>query len=126
MYPSDLKYTSTHEWARQEGEGTVSVGITEFAVSELGDVVFIELPEEGKEVKKGSPFGAIESVKAVFDLNSPVSGRVVGVNSGLSDDAEVLKTDPYKEGWLIKVKIDDPAELEDLMDSGKYSSQLEK
>ena len=122
----DLKYSPTHEWVRDEGGGVVSVGITEFAVGELGDIVFLELPAEGAEVKRGSPFGAVESVKAVFDLNSPVSGEVVEVNSPLSEDADILKTDPYEAGWMIKIKLQNPAELDELMDKEKYSSRSKK
>ncbi len=122
----DFKYTPTHEWVRDEGEGVASVGITEFAVEELGDIVFLELPAEGAELKKGSPFGAVESVKAVFDLNSPVSGNVVEVNSPLSDDADVLKTDPYGAGWMLRIKLQNPAELDELMDKEQYSSRSKK
>jgi glycine cleavage system H protein len=121
----DIKYTATHEWVRDEGNGTAAVGITGFAVSELGDIVFLELPAEGTEVKKGSPFGAVESVKAVFDLNSPVSGRVVEVNSPLSDDADILKSDPYGKGWLIRVELKKPEELEELLDKSGYAEKAE-
>ncbi len=122
----DLKYTPTHEWVRDEGGGVASVGITEFAVEELGDIVFLELPAEGAELKKGSPFGAVESVKAVFDLNSPVSGKVVEVNSPLSYDADVLKTDPYGAGWMLRIKLQNPAELDELIDEEQYSGRLKK
>ncbi len=124
MYPDDLKYTESHEWVRKEGDDVVSVGITEFAVEELGDVVFIELPEDGDTTGKGSPFGAIESVKAVVDLNSPVTGEITDVNSELADNLEVLNSDPYNEGWMIRIKLDDPDELDDLMDSAEYSEQF--
>ena len=123
MYPPELKYTNSHEWARDEGDGFASVGITAFAVNELSDIVFLELPAAGARIKKGSPFGAVESVKAVFDLNSPVSGEVVEVNDSLVEDAEVLKSDPYKEGWMIKIKLDEPGELDGLMDEKSYSEQ---
>lgn len=122
----DLKYTPTHEWVRDEGDGVASVGITEFAAEELGDIVFLELPAEGAELKKGSPFGAVESVKAVFDLNSPVSGKVVEVNSPLSYDADVLKTDPYGAGWMLRIKLQNPAELDELIDKEQYSGLLKK
>ncbi len=125
MYPNDLLYTPTHEWVRDEGDGVVSVGITEFAVNELSDIVFLELPEEGAAVTKGSPFGAVESVKAVFDLNSPVSGEVIGVNSPLVDDADILKTDPYKDGWMIRVRLSAPEEMNALLDAEKYSENTE-
>lgn len=126
MEATGLKYTPTHEWVRDEGEGIASVGVTEFAVKELGDIVFLELPAEGAEVKKGSPFGAVESVKAVFDLNSPVSGKVIGVNSALAEDADVLNTDPYKEGWMIRIKLENPDELKGLMDREQYNSRAEE
>ncbi len=125
MYPNDLFYTPTHEWVRDEGGGVVSVGITEFAVNELSDIVFLELPEEGAAVTKGSPFGAVESVKAVFDLNSPVSGEVIGVNSPLVEDADILKTDPYKEGWMIRVRLSAPEDMNTLLDAEKYSENTE-
>ena len=126
METPDLKFTPTHEWVRDEGDGTVSVGITEFAVKELGDIVFIELPDKGAEVKKGSPFGAVESVKAVFDLNSPVSGKVADSNKALAEDADVLKTDPYREGWMVRIELENPDELNGLMDREEYNSRAEE
>lgn len=121
MYPGDLRYTKTHEWARLEKEeGTVTVGITEYAVKQLSDIVFLELPGKGDEVKKDSPFGAIESVKAVFDLNSPVTGQVIEANQALNDNLDLLKTNPYSEGWMIKVRQKNPEEMQELMSSSDY------
>ena len=121
MYPGDLKYTKTHEWAKLEKEGdVVTVGITGYAVKQLSDIVFLELPAKGDEVKKDSPFGAVESVKAVFDLNSPVTGQVVETNQALNDNLDLLKTDPYSEGWMIKVRQKNPEEMQALMSSSDY------
>ena len=121
MYPGDLRYTKTHEWARLEKEGdVVTVGITDHAVKQLSDIVFLELPGKGDRVKKDSPFGAIESVKAVFDLNSPVTGQIVEVNQSLNDNLDLLKTDPYREGWMIKIRQGNPEEMQVLMSSSDY------
>ncbi len=121
MYPGDLRYTKTHEWAMLEKEGdVVTVGITEYAVKQLSDIVFLELPGKGDEVKKDSPFGAIESVKAVFDLNSPVTGQVIEANQALNDNLDLLKTNPYNEGWMIKVRQKNPEEMQELMSSSDY------
>ncbi len=121
MYPGDLRYTKTHEWARLEKEeSAVTVGVTEYAVKQLSDIVFLELPGKGDEVKKDSPFGAIESVKAVFDLNSPVTGQVIETNQALNDNLDLLKTNPYSEGWMIKVRQKNPEEMQKLMSSSDY------
>ena len=121
MYPGDLRYTKTHEWARLEKEeSAVTVGVTEYAVKQLSDIVFLELPGKGDEVKKDSPFGAIESVKAVFDLNSPVTGQVIETNQALNDNLDLLKTNPYSEGWMIKVRQKNPEEMQELMSSSDY------
>ena len=121
MYPGDLRYTKTHEWARLEkGGDVVTVGITEYAVKQLSDIVFLELPGKGDEVEKDSPFGAIESVKAVFDLNSPVTGQIVEVNQTLNDNLDLLKTDPYRDGWMIKIRQENPEEMQSLMSSSDY------
>ena len=126
MYPSDLKYTETHEWVRKEKGGVVSVGITGFAVKSLSDIVFLELPGPGASLKKGAPFGAVESVKAVFDLNSPVTGRVLEVNDKLPENLDALKTDPYGEGWMLKVEMEEPGEIDGLMDEAKYREIAEE
>ena len=119
MYPNDLKYSKEHEWARADGN-TVTVGITTFAAESLGDVVFVSLPNVGSEVKQLGKFGEIESVKAVSDLFSPVSGKVVEVNSSASDSPEIVNNDTYGDGWLIRVEMSDPGELDGLMDSAAY------
>ncbi|MGF1498719.1 MAG: glycine cleavage system protein GcvH [Elainellaceae cyanobacterium] len=123
-YPDNLKYYDSHEYALLEGD-TVTVGITAFAVDELGDIVFLELPEVGDTVDKGDTFGTVESVKAVEDLVAPVTGEVVARNDALVDSPENLAEDPYEEGWLIKVKIDDPSELDDALSSEEYSNRVE-
>ncbi|GAB4350264.1 MAG: glycine cleavage system protein GcvH [Leptolyngbyaceae cyanobacterium] len=123
-YPEDLKYLDTHEYARLD-EDLVTIGITAFAVDQLGDIVFLELPEIGDTVEKGEKFGTIESVKAVEDLNSPVTGTVVEVNTPLTDAPEQIADDPYIQGWLLKVRIDDPSELEDTLSADEYRAQVE-
>jgi glycine cleavage system H protein len=119
MYPDDLRYSSEHEWARREG-ARVRVGITQFAAQKMSDVVFIELPQVGARVSFMQPFGVIESVKAVSDLFAPVSGRVVEVNTALTNTPEVVNSDPYGQGWIILVEPADPAELEKLMTAPQY------
>jgi glycine cleavage system H protein len=119
MYPDDLRYSSEHEWARREG-ARVRVGITQFAAQKMSDVVFIELPPVGAQVSFMQPFGVIESVKAVSDLFAPVSGRVVEVNTALTNTPEVVNSDPYGQGWIILVEPADPAELEKLMTAPQY------
>lgn len=120
-FPKDLKYTHEHEWVRVEDRiGTI--GITGFAADQLGDVVAVELPEEGDEVTKGEVFGSVESVKAVSDLFAPVSGTVVKVNTPLNDSPEYVNEEPYDEGWMIEIEISDPDELEELMDADDYAA----
>jgi len=119
MYPDDLRYSSEHEWARQEG-GRVRVGITQFAAEKMSDVVFIELPEVGAELSFMQPFGVIESVKAVSDLFAPVSGTVVEVNTALANTPEVVNSDPYGQGWIILVAPKDAGELQKLMTAPQY------
>ena len=118
-FPNDLKYTKSHEWARLQGDEAV-IGITDFAVAAIKDIVFLELPSAGKQLEAGKPFGVIESVKAVFDLNSPLSGEVTAVNSGMQDEFGTLGADPYGKGWLIKVKVKNPAEAGALLDAAAY------
>jgi len=115
----DLKYTKEHEWVKLEGE-VATVGITDYAQRELGDVVFVELPEVGTRVEQMKPFGVIEAVKAVSDLFSPITGEVVEVNSRLQSQSNLINSDPYGEGWIIKVKIKDPKELETLLSPEDY------
>ena len=114
-FPEELKYTEDHEWVLIEGD-LVSIGITDFAQDQLGDVVFVELPEPGERVEVGKPFGVVESVKAVSDIYGPLDGEIVEVNSELPDSPESINTSPYEDGWMIKIKPDDPTVLEDLMD----------
>ena len=123
MFPCELKYTKTHEWAKmEENTDVVIVGITDHAVKQLGDIAFLELPEAGDKVKKGSPFGAIESIKAVFDLTSPVTGEIIETNQQIIDNLELFNKDPYKQGWMIKIKIENKNEFESLMDASAYES----
>jgi glycine cleavage system H protein len=121
-YPDDLRYSKEHEWVRLEGShGTI--GITSFAADELGDIVFVELPDVGAKVAQFATFGVVESVKAVSDLYSPVSGSVTEVNEALRDAPELLNGDPFGEGWIMRVELADPTELDALMDAGAYASE---
>jgi len=120
-FPGDLKYTKEHEWVLVE-DNVAIVGITDFAQDQLGDIVFVELPAIGDKVSKEDAFGVVESVKAVSDIYAPVSGTVVEVNEDLPESPEVVNEDPYGDGWLIKVKVSDPADLEDLMDNDEYTA----
>ncbi len=123
-YPQDLKYLDTHEYVRLDGEiGTI--GITEFAVDQMGDVVFLELPDIGDLVTKGETFGTIESVKAVEDLNSPVTGTVIERNEALLDSPEQIAEDPYGEAWLLKVRVNDPDEVGDALSADQYCALVE-
>jgi glycine cleavage system H protein len=124
-YPEDLKYTSEHEWARAEN-GRVRVGITDFAQDALGDVVYVDVPEEGTEVQAGEAFGEVESTKSVSDLFSPVSGRVVERNPRLADNPELINQEPYGEGWIIAVEMAEPSELEGLMNAEAYRRLVEE
>ncbi|MCK5709005.1 MAG: glycine cleavage system protein GcvH [Deltaproteobacteria bacterium] len=121
----ELKFTKDHEWAHEEGDVLI-IGITDYAQDTLGEIVYIELPSEDDEITKGDPFGAVESTKAVSDLYAPVSGDVVEVNEALLDSPELINTDPYGEGWMIKVKVYDHGELGDLMNFEDYSDFIEK
>ena len=125
MYPDDLKYSSEHEWARVEDGDAVEVGVTHYAQDTLGDVVFVELPEVGSQVGQFDKFGEIESVKAVSDLFSPVSGTVTEINDKLEQAPEMVNSDPYGDGWIMRVELDDPSELDSLMDAGTYAATLE-
>lgn len=121
--PQDLLYTKDHEWIRIEGE-TAVVGVTDFAQSELGDVVFIEIETEGETIGKGEPFGTIEAVKTVSDMFMPVSGEVIEVNPGLDKSPDLVNKDPYGKGWMVKIRISDPAETRDLLSAEKYKELL--
>ncbi len=117
--PADLKYSKEHEWARVEAD-VVTVGITDFAQNQLGDVVYVELPKEGAQVKLMAPFGVVESVKTASDLFSPVSGEVIEVNSALADQPELVNASPYSEAWMIRVRMSNPADLDQLLSAGDY------
>ena len=123
QYPNDLLYTKDHEWARLEGQ-VATVGVTRFAVEQLGDVTQVELPKEGETVKQGEVFGSVESVKAVSDLFAPVSGKVLKVNSPLADSPEYVNEDPYDEGWMIQVEVTNAKELDGLLDAEAYQTFL--
>ncbi|PSB17014.1 glycine cleavage system protein H [filamentous cyanobacterium CCP1] len=123
-YPDDLKYLDSHEYARLDGE-IATIGITAFAVDQLGDIVFLELPDIGDALEKGENFGTVESVKAVEDLKAPVSGTVIERNDALLDAPEQLAEDPYGEAWMLKVRVNDPAELDDALTASEYQEQVE-
>ena len=120
--PDDRRYSKEHEWALLESAGTVLVGISEFAQAELGDVVYVELPKVGERVKAGGQIGEIESVKAVSDLFSPVSGEIVEVNDAVKQKPELVNDSPYENGWLLRIKPDDPSELDALLDAAAYGA----
>ncbi len=126
LYPDDLKYSEKHEWVRMMDSGSeAEVGITHHAQDSLGDVVFVELPAVGSEVSQFAKFGEVESVKAVSDLFSPVSGAVIAANQALVDSPELLNGDPYGQGWIIRVQLNDTDQLDNLMDAAEYQSLLE-
>lgn len=124
-FPEEVKYTEEHEWALVEGD-IVTVGISDFAQDALGDIVFVELPQVGAMVEAGKPFGVVESVKAVSDIYAPISGEVVEINEELPDAPETINTSPYEDGWMIKIKVDDPSALDDLMDAEEYREFIEE
>ena len=117
--PSNLQYTKDHEWVKIEN-GVATIGITDFAQGELGDIVFVELPEVGKSFNAGDTFGTIEAVKTVTDLFSPISGNIVAINEGLDNDPGKVNSDPYGDGWLVKIRLSDPDEKDELMSSIAY------
>lgn len=123
-YPSNLKYLDSHEYVRLEGD-VATIGISAFAVDQLGDVVFLEMPEVGDAVTKGETFGSVESVKAVEDLYSAVTGTVIERNDALVESPEQLADDPYGESWLMKVRIEDPSELDDALTADEYRDRVE-
>ena len=122
--PDDRHYLETHEWALVEN-GSATVGISDFAQDELGDIVFVELPGEGDAVAQGEDFGVIESIKAISDIYAPLSGTVTAVNDDLENAPELVNDDPYGEGWLIQVDVDDAGEVDDLLDADGYRAQIE-
>jgi len=119
MVPPDLRYTKDHEWVRVEGD-TATIGVTDFAASQLGDVVFVDLPAVGKAVEQFATFGVVESVKAVSDLYAPVAGEVVDVNADLGSKPELVNSDPFGDGWMIRVKVGDAGQLAELLDAAAY------
>lgn len=121
--PEHLAYTEDHEWLSQDSDIS-TIGITDYAQSELGDIVFVELPEIGSQIQQGEPFGTIEAVKTVEDLIAPVSGEVLEINDSLEDSAEQVNQDPYGAGWMIKIRLEDPAELERLISPQEYADLI--
>ncbi len=125
-FPTELKYASSHEWARLESDGSVVIGITDHAQDALGDVVYIELPEMGASVDAGSEVAVIESVKAASDIYSPVTGEVVEINPALEDEPETVNSSPYADGWLFRVMPTDTGSMDDLMDADGYAASVEE
>jgi glycine cleavage system H protein len=123
--PKDLLYTPEHEWIRVDGKNAV-IGITQFAQEQLGDIVFVELPEVGSQLEKESPFGVVESVKTVSDLYAPASGKVTKVNKDLETNPEIVNSEPYKTGWIVEIELSDEADLESLLDPDAYTEQCQK
>ena len=121
--PDDIHYAENHEWAKSEGDH-VKVGISDYAQDQLGDIVFVEMPEAGESFEKGAEFGTVESVKAVSELYMPFGGEIVAVNSALEDSPELINNTPYSDGWMIEVKPDDPSELDALMTKDAYLTSL--
>ncbi|HUT55939.1 MAG TPA: glycine cleavage system protein GcvH [bacterium] len=124
-FPKDLKYSRTHEWVKLEGKEAV-IGITAYASDELGDIVYVELPEDGEDLEKDTAFGVVESVKATADLYAPLSGKVVETNEPLEDAPEVMNEDPYGDGWMLRLALADASELDELMDANAYHEFVEE
>jgi len=124
--PDDRRYSKEHEWAKDNGDGTITMGITDHAQELLTDIVFVELPEMGKKVEQMEPVAVVESVKSVSDVYSPVSGEVVEVNDILEEQPELINQDAFGEGWIARIKMDDPAELDNLMDAAAYTTLAEE
>ena len=125
MIDADARYLKSHEWARKIDDATIAVGLSGYAIEQLGDIVYMELPDVGAEYRKDEPFGVVESVKSAADMYAPVSGRVVEVNSSIPDNPDILKKDAYDAGWLIKIEASDPSEFETLLDEAAYRKFLE-
>lgn len=119
-YPKDLKYTREHEWIRDNGDDTATIGITEFAQGELGDIVFVEIEPEGFEFEKDDVFGTVEAVKTVSELYAPVDGEIIEINEELEERPELVNEDPYGEGWMVRISVSDASQLDDLMDAEEY------
>lgn len=123
-FPENLRYTEEHEWIKLNDDGTALIGITEFAQGELGDIVYVEIESEGEELEANEVFGTIEAVKTVSDLFLPVAGKVLEVNTDLEDTPETVNNDPYEAGWLIKMQVNDPSEVESLLDVSAYKDLI--
>ena len=124
--PKELGYRETHEWVRNEGDGTVTVGITDYAQDSLGDIVYVELPELGDELDLGQEAGVVESVKAASDIFAPLTGTVIAINEALEDAPEIINASPYGDGWFYRLRLADPAELDDLLDAQGYLDVVEE
>jgi len=122
--PADLQYAATHEWVRDEGDGNITVGITDHAQEELGDLVFVELPEPEGAIQAGTACAVVESVKAASDIYAPVDGEITGVNEALSDSPELINSDPYGEGWLFTMRLTDAGGMNDLLDADGYAESI--
>jgi glycine cleavage system H protein len=121
MVSDDLRYTKEHEWVRVDGD-EATIGITQYAADQLGDIVYVELPAVGSAVEQSATFGVVESVKAVSDLFAPVAGEVAGANDALTDEPELVNRDPYGDGWMLRIRLADPAQLDDLLDAAAYDA----
>ncbi|WEG13757.1 glycine cleavage system protein GcvH [Pullulanibacillus sp. KACC 23026] len=121
--PKDLRYSKDHEWVKQEGS-TAKIGITHFAQDELGDIVFVELPSVGDELKAGEPFGSVESVKTVSELYAPIGGKVVSINEELDDSPEFVNESPYEKAWMIEIEVEDASEIEELLTAEAYEAMI--
>lgn len=124
--PNELRYAASHEWARLEEDGTVTVGITDHAQDALGDVVYVELPDVGTVLTAGQEAGVVESVKAASDIYSPITGTVIAINPALEESPEIINADPYHDGWFFRLKPEDAGELDDLLDADAYQEQCEE
>lgn len=123
--PQDLRYVSSHEWVRLEDDGTATIGITDHAQEALGDVVFVELPEVGAQLGAGDEAGVVESVKAASDIYAPIGGEIIAINENLEDSPEVINADPYGDGWFFRMRLDDVADLDELMSAEQYDASCE-
>lgn len=124
-FPVDLKYTKEHEWVRDNGDGTATIGITDFAQGELGDIVFVELEPEGSDFDQDEVFGTVEAVKTVSELFCPVAGEITEINEELEDEPELVNTDPYGKGWMVKIKVSDSSDLDSLLSVEEYKEIIE-
>lgn len=124
-YPDDLRYTSDHEWVKDQGDGVVRIGITSYAQDALGDVVYVSLPTVGDTVAVGDSVGEVESTKSVSDIYAPLAGEITAVNDSLDATPEMINTDSYGEGWMYELRVEDPAKIQDLLDAAAYQAQLD-